>query len=851
MALEGTIPHLINGVSRQVDSMRLPTHLQEQINRLSHPATGNQRRPGSAHAKDLTWSYSGAMFYHPINRDSAERYHVLIANGDLKVYDKNGNEKTVAFPDGKAYLASVSPRSMFTAATSADYTFIANKSISIAFDATAEPALVNEALVFVRAVNYNRVFKIIVNGSTAAEYITPDSTSTSEFYKKGPEQMMAPAETAKALFWGDVIKDGYGGAHAADGFSNDNITYVAVTGPINGWAVADADGALYAAARGEGHGGRSSPSYRGASWPVTRLIDNLNPSTWSVVRYHNVIHIKRVDGAAFTISTETDKSQDKENLTVIKDNIQDFADLPNNAPDGYKVRVTGTPSSSADDYWVKFDAATKTWKECPAFGVNTKFDNSKMPHILVREADGTFTFKRSTWQGRKVGDTDQDPSFIGQTINDILFHRARLALLTEESVVMTRPSEFFDFWRTTMTTQVDDDPIDVAGTSDNVAIFKHGVSYDEDLYLFSDQTIHRMTAGDILTPKNVALPPAVAAQVNTAVVPVASARSILFAGSGLTYGDIREAFIAPDTNEVLNVSVSDHVTDYIPSDVRMIADSPSLNMAVAIGPANDLYIYQYFWSGVEKLQAAWHKWNYSGVTDFIGVAFFDDELHALVRRGSTITLEKFNCAAKQFDVGKDWAIRIDRKVLSTSLAAPTGTPNKTYTLPYTVPAGIKAYRWGGSMHGLPLTVVSTAGSTVTLQGDTSGFTVVFGVPFTSTAELCRFYHKTQVGQREAIIKSEDLRVLRVWFHVDETAWSKAYVQTYADGPIFSSEYSAFTINDARFDVNQVFLNRGAFSLPVKGKGDRVRIWLENDTHLPDTITGLEWLGEFDTRGQRV
>ena len=243
MALEGNIPHLINGVSRQVDAMRLPTHLQEQINRLSHPATGNQRRPGSAHGKELTWAYSGEMFYHAINRDSAERYHVLIANGDLKVYDKNGNEKSVAFPNGKSYLASVSPRTMFAAATSADYTFIANKGVTVAWDAAAEPTVANEALVFVRGVNYNKTYRIKINNSVVAEYLTPNASSTSEDYKNGPEQMMNPNEIAKALFWGDVIKDGVGGAKAINAMSYSNYIYVAVTGPINGWDVAYADGA--------------------------------------------------------------------------------------------------------------------------------------------------------------------------------------------------------------------------------------------------------------------------------------------------------------------------------------------------------------------------------------------------------------------------------------------------------------------------------------------------------------------------------------------------------------------------------------------------------------------------------
>ena len=852
MALEGNIPHLINGVSRQVDAMRLPTHVNEQINRLSHPATGNQRRPGSNHIGQIGWSYSGDMFYHAINRDSVERYHILIADGDLKVYDKNGAAKTVAFPDGKAYLASASPISMFAAATSADYTYIVNKDVVVQMDpSTTTVALPSEALVYCRACNFTRTYTIRIDGNIVAQYTTGDGTDDSRVYQQWEQEAVSPLNLAKTLFWGSLVNDG-GTVHYGVTVSGGNISYATQATDINGWNRFDADGSRYADISGD--------NTYSESVITTRLIDNLPFSQWDIKRYGSVLHIKKRDGTPFAISVETDISADKDSILVIKDTVQTFADLPNRGPIGFRVKVTGTPTTEYDDYWVKITKANNNnsndaivWQECPGPNVAIGFDAATMPHILVRESDSTFTFKRATWAQRKVGDLDtsENPSFVGTKINDVLFNRARITFLSSESVVMTRASEFFDFWRTTMTAILDDDPIDVSGTSDNVSIFKHGVSFNEDLYLFSDQTIHRLTAGDILSPKNVALPTAVKAQVNVNVPPVATARSILFAGSSLMYGDIREAFIAPDTDEVINVSVSDHCTDYIPKDIKSIVTNDSLNMAVVLGTGNTLYVYQYFWGGTEKLQAAWHKWTFDGVDNFVGAAFFDDELHVLTRRGSAISLERFNCAAEQFDPNKDWAIRIDRRVLSTSLGAPTGTPNRTYTLPYTVPANIKAYIWGGDMHGLPLTVVSYSDNTVTLQGNTSIYTVVFGIPFTSTLEISRIYLRETRGQRDVVINNEDLRLLRVFFHVDKTAYSKAYVQTYAGGPIFSSEYSAFTINDAMFNVNRIYLNRGRFSLPIKGKAQRVRIWLENDTHLPDTITGLEWLGEFDQRGQRV
>jgi hypothetical protein len=60
-------------------------------------------------------------------------------------------------------------------------------------------------------------------------------------------------------------------------------------------------------------------------------------------------------------------------------------------------------------------------------------DGATLPHVLVREADGSFTFKAATWDKRRCGDGGQDrpdPSFIGKQIQDIVFHRIAWLLPT-------------------------------------------------------------------------------------------------------------------------------------------------------------------------------------------------------------------------------------------------------------------------------------------------------------------------------------------------------------------------------------------------------------------------------------
>ena len=55
--------------------------------------------------------------------------------------------------------------------------------------------------------------------------------------------------------------------------------------------------------------------------------------------------------------------------------------------------MTGDADSGFDDYYVKFIEADNLWQETVA--PNTKvllLDNTTMPHILIRTADGNFRF---------------------------------------------------------------------------------------------------------------------------------------------------------------------------------------------------------------------------------------------------------------------------------------------------------------------------------------------------------------------------------------------------------------------------------------------------------------------------
>ena len=112
-----------------------------------------------------------------------------------------------------------------------------------------------------------------------------------------------------------------------------------------------------------------------------------------------VLHIKRTDNGDFSIDgTDT---QGNTQLTVVKNSVQRFTDLPTVSPPGYVVEVKGDESTNFDNYYVKFvtnNGGTQMeegqWEECVKPGIDFKFNYDTMPHVLIRQADGNFRFSQ-------------------------------------------------------------------------------------------------------------------------------------------------------------------------------------------------------------------------------------------------------------------------------------------------------------------------------------------------------------------------------------------------------------------------------------------------------------------------
>jgi len=366
-------------------------------------------------------------------------------------------------------------------------------------------------------------------------------------------------------------------------------------------------------------------------------------------------------------------------IKAIKEKVQYFEDLPRQGEEGFVVQVAGDPVTSFGSYWVEFERATiPIWRETGQPGIDSQIDGATMPHTLVNTGALAFTWDEQTWVERSIGDDDTNtfPSFIGETINDIFFTESRLAFLSGESVIMSQAGEFFNFFRTTTTALVDGDPIDVGTNHTKVSILRHAVPYQEQLLLFSDQTQFRLTKGDILSPGSVGIDPITEFESSINSKPVAVGNFIFFAVEKADYASMREYFVADDSLRNDAREITGHVSEFLPSGVRRVAGTSNEDVIVIQSDTaldNELFVYKYFWSGQNKVQSAWGKWQFPDVDKILGFDFIRSTLYLVVKRQDGVFLERMELdTGAQDDSGTGHSYLMDRKIFSTSSEV-TGT----------------------------------------------------------------------------------------------------------------------------------------------------------------------------------
>jgi len=793
--VDGDIPNLINGVSQQPDRLRLPSQCEAQVNCISSVVDGLSKRPPTLNVAKLLTSVVDDPFVHFYDRDLAERYCVMITDDDLKVFDVDGTEKTVAFPDGKGYLTSTDPRSEFKAITVADYTFIVNTGTTVAKTATKSAAQNPEAIVYIKSTNYGRRYTVNLNGT--------------EVY----------CETGTA---------------AADEIGTERIAK-ALTGE------ADLTGT-------------------GVSHSTNRLRAS-DFSGYTFTRYGSTIHITRA--TAFTITGEDDTGNTS--MIIAKDEIQKFSDLPTRAKDGFIIKVRGDNTNQFDDYYVKFTESAGdgvgTWSETVQPDVNIELDPNTMPHQLIRETNGTFTFQEAAWTDRlKGGDTKNPfPSFVDTTIEDVFFWKNRLGFLADENAILSEDGEFFNFFRTTVLSLLDSDVVDTSNINTKVSLLKHAVPLNEKLVLFAEnqQFILEPGAGNTITPTTATIDQTTAFHSSPIAKPIAIGDRIFFSADKEQATAVREYLTDTDSGLNKAFDVTDHVPKYIPKAVFDLAGTGNENILVAIPETNagSIFVYQYYFSGADKLQSAWHNWVLGSGAEVLGSGFIEATLYLVVKYSDGVWLEKVETEESFVDTGLEFQVTLDRRIDDTdcTLVYAAGTNLTTITLPYTVTGTVHAVVQDGQTLDLGLIAGSatlSAQNSFTVKGDVTAVSMWIGLEYEASYTFSKFYNRVRQGNSTVTDSRNKIHLIETLLAYDDSGYFRVEVTT-NDSGTYTYVMPGRIVGSAASPIGGLAISDGEFKFGVGARNDLATIRVINDTHLPMQLQSASWLGEVVPLSQRV
>lgn len=601
-----------------------------------------------------------------------------------------------------------------------------------------------------------------------------------------------------------------------------------------------------------------------------QLVSQFHANTdFSSCQIGSTIHFLRKNGGNFICRSED--SFGDQAMAVIKDSVQRFSDLPKRGIPGFKVQVRGDQTSSFDDYWVEYKddgSYNGVWQETYKGGELYNLELTTMPHILIRNADGTFTFKAQAWEGRQVGDTDSAPfpSFVDHKISDVFFHRNRLGFISDENVVFSRAGEFFNFFRETITAVLDSDPIDVAVSHTKISLLRHAIPFNETLLLFSDQTQFQLSQGDILTPKTIAINQTTEFESSLLAKPVGAGKNVYFCVNKGKFTGIREYYVDGDTKTNDAADITSHVPKYIPGNVTKLAASSNEDMLVALSrnERGALYVYKYYWSGNEKLQSSWSKWQFPTGVSVLNVDFIESDLYLILQDSWGVYLEVMSLEPGRTDTGLPYTIHLDRRIDSTGpLRGFAYFPDSDVThvvMLYAVdpkqiqfvalPGGAGKWKEGQVM--LPKEVFYDAGPDqwVFIFSGNIGRNWVAGYKYTFRYRFSTLILKEDaVGGGQMSINEGRMQVRNCSVVYNNTGYFRSEVtpfrrQTYQY--VFSR-----IIGSGNNILGQVSLEQGRFKFPVMDKNDQVTIELVNDTYLPCHFLSAEWEGDYTIRSKRL
>lgn len=792
MEYNDSLGSLLQGVSQQTPTVRPFGKVSEQVNFTSDVVEGLTSRPAT------DWlGFGGA---HPTVADrhfldvQTPRGPVTIAYapGSLLMWDENGTPLTTSIsPDAADYLGS----NMRAFVLDGDiYLLNREKAVQKAAAATPSDTLHDVGVAYCLGGLYGRTFELRVKFPDGAEavgmYTTPDGQTAGDAAKTDATYILAQVRE-------DLI------AHT--------------------------------------------------DWKAGTEIGQWN----------GILYVRYPGGITMTTADGEDGTYLRSHTTTV-DSVDKLAKT---APHGTFVKVKNSDAGEEDDFFLRFNSSTTdvlgqgfgsegVWEEWYDPTEITDWDASTMPHVLTYEND-EYTLNRAAWKGRRVGNetTNPFPDIVGQPIRDMDGFQSRFVCVAGPVCLMSRTNDGLDFFKKSVSTELSTDPVEIKSTQQGTTRLDWIIPFDRDLVIMSDPGKGQflISGANAITPQNASMVATTSFEMKGggAAKPVTTGRTILFPFQSGRYTGIKEFF----TNDEVATNGADTLTEtldkYIKGLVQSMAASTNFNMAVfrtdAPEDKNALYIFQYLWQNTEKVQAAWHRWEFPECVEHF--MFLNSKLHIVFSRTDPTDPAQTEFMFANLDLERPVDDFANHHIVMDFKHTVTPT-NGVVQLPFSGMRFVQAEGCSSPGRQVQADEVDLGNgvweytlSTVTVP---DGADVFVGLPFARWVVPTMPYVRDRNGEPAARTK---VVVNAFYIEYADTGYLRVENKSkYRAAPsIFSVDF--FPLDQQVDDPMQNGVRSGKLHVPWGERADWSELTLWSDDVRPTTIIEIEWSGE-PFRGSR-
>lgn len=304
--------------------------------------------------------------------------------------------------------------------------------------------------------------------------------------------------------------------------------------------------------------------------------------------------------------------------------------LPSRLPvsaNGYICRV-GTGKSAQ---YYRYNSATTEWEETGAYGSPTSITNCP---ISLYWNGSSWVIDNSPFEGRKAGDDENNPlhEWMQYGITGISSYQGRLVLLSGPMVSLSESNQPRRFFRSTVTTVVPSDAIEIGSGMNTSAAYEWAVPFNKDLILFSQAYQAVIPSGNTaITSSTATVVLTSTYDTDTTCCPISIGRTLLYPTprSEDFFGFMEMLPSSYTDSQYVSLDSTPHLPRYMPGRCRAAVSSSVANVAVFLSTEDNrsLYVHEYYWDGDTKAQQAWHQWTFE--YDIATVYFAQDLLFVL------------------------------------------------------------------------------------------------------------------------------------------------------------------------------------------------------------------------------